>query len=66
MTELSPILSPTAAPQLVLFDLDGTLTDSAEGIRPASGTHWARSERKSPRATWWDGLSGRPFTTRWP
>ena len=32
MTELSPILSPTAAPQLVLFDLDGTLTDSAEGI----------------------------------
>jgi phosphoglycolate phosphatase len=25
-------ISPSAAPQLVIFDLDGTLTDSAEGI----------------------------------
>lgn len=32
MTELSPVVSPTLRPQLVLFDLDGTLTDSAQGI----------------------------------
>jgi phosphoglycolate phosphatase len=32
VTELSPVVSPTLRPQLVLFDLDGTLTDSAQGI----------------------------------
>ncbi|CAJ1582077.1 HAD-IA family hydrolase [[Mycobacterium] wendilense] len=32
MTELAPTPLRTQQPQLVIFDLDGTLTDSAEGI----------------------------------
>jgi phosphoglycolate phosphatase-like HAD superfamily hydrolase len=32
VTELAPTLLTTEQPQLVIFDLDGTLTDSAEGI----------------------------------
>ena len=56
-------------PQLVIFDLDGTLTDSAHGI-VASFRHALAAVGAVPPTDdlrgWRNSSSARPCTTPWP